>query len=329
MILKELYVENVRNHTQKKFYFEKKNYIAGINGAGKTSILEAILASISRKSFRTNKITDIITLNKEYSIISTLFEKHNLDHKFLLKIEKKQKSHLMNGKKIEKLQDIISDFPLIVHSPYYEGLTDKSNRKKLIFIDKILFFINKEYRTLLKNHNRLIEQKRNLLINYSDYKSIKIYNEMLIDLLEKMFNYRQRLLDSINEKIRNYNTLKHISFKIFQEDISKLIQKEKITNKNYLSSNSQTIKIINKDGENVENLLSFGQKKELSIFTVYSSLKVIEENKKDDIIVLLDDFETGLDEGRVKTFYELFSENQLIITGVEKKYIKNINLINL
>ncbi|MGA1845478.1 AAA family ATPase [Deferribacter abyssi] len=329
MILKELSIENVRNHAQKKFNFEKKNYITGINGAGKTSILEAIIVSISRKSFKTNKLSDMITIKKEHSIINALFEKHNFDYKFLLKIEKNKKYHLLNGKKIEKLQDIIINFPIFIHSPYYEGLTDKSNRKKLSFIDKTLFFINKEYRILLKKHNRLIEQKKNLLIKHRDYKNIEIYNEMITDLLKKILNYRKELLNSINERLRNHSTLKHIHFEIYQENIRNLINKEKTINKSLLSSNSQTIKITNRDNINIENLLSFGQKKELSIFTVYSTLKIIEENKKDDIIILLDDFEAGLDEKRVKIFYELFSKNQIIITGVEKKYIKNINTINL
>lgn len=66
MRLDTLYFTNIRNHRETELFFSKHiNVFFGLNGAGKTSILEAIsLASIS-KSFLNTPENSLINFNQE------------------------------------------------------------------------------------------------------------------------------------------------------------------------------------------------------------------------------------------------------------------------
>jgi DNA replication and repair protein RecF len=66
-MIKEINLQNFRNHEEKNIYFKKKiNVFLGENGSGKTSILEAFFYALENSSFRTKKFQDLI--RKEQNI---------------------------------------------------------------------------------------------------------------------------------------------------------------------------------------------------------------------------------------------------------------------
>jgi len=75
-------------------------------------------------------------------------------------------------------------------------------------------------------------------------------------------------------------------------------------------------------------MASFGQKKSLSLCCIYCFIKVVEDFSKNDIILLLDELESGLDKERVYFFMELFDKYHYFVTG--QSLINNkFNIINL
>ena len=65
MILRSLNVENFRNFSSKKYEFcESINIIFGLNGCGKSNLLEAISIICLSKSFRTRNDTNLIQFQK-------------------------------------------------------------------------------------------------------------------------------------------------------------------------------------------------------------------------------------------------------------------------
>ncbi|BAI79514.1 conserved hypothetical protein [Deferribacter desulfuricans SSM1] len=329
MFLDELKIVNVRNIEHLSIKFDhKRNYIIGENGSGKTTILESIVTSLYRKSFRTSKIEELKSINSPFLSISSIFIKNGLNYTFTFNYSDKKKLHLINNKKIDKLLNIISHFPLIVHSPYYEGLTDKSNRNKLTFLDKIVILADKSYKENLSKFNKLLKHKRKLITESNDTKLINTINDLLSEIYELIYKKRKNFLEQLNMRLKDYESTKKISIELKKNKTKDVFLNELALKKILLTQYSQKI-YITSENKNIENLLSFGQKKELSIFIIYSFLKIIEEIIKDGIIILLDDFEAGLDESKVKNFYEIFSDNQLILTGVDNKYLSGINTICL
>ena len=71
MPINRVYLENFRLFKKKDLTLsEDKNFIQGLNGSGKTSILESIEILINSKSFRTIKSKDCINHKADYFQIS-------------------------------------------------------------------------------------------------------------------------------------------------------------------------------------------------------------------------------------------------------------------
>jgi len=329
MFIDEVNIVNFRNFEKFRLKFDKKNYIIGSNGSGKTTIIESIYTSFYRKSFRTPKPSELIRFNCKSFTVKTHILKDNLNNNFYYHYSNSNKVHLLNGKRIKNLYEIATNFPIIIHSPYHEGLTDKLNKNKISLIDKTIIILDKEYKIKLQKFNKLLKHKKALL-EKNNRKLFNTINELIIELYDNIYTKRLDVINTINKMLKELTPIKNIEFKLIKPDIAKLLNMENSKKKLFLTLHSQKL-YISKTNTNIENFLSYGQKKELSIYSIYCLLKVIEENLKDDIILLLDDFETGLDEKKVKTFYEVFSKNQIIITGVESRYLNNsdINIISI
>jgi recombinational DNA repair ATPase RecF len=70
----------------------------------------------------------------------------------------------------------------------------------------------------------------------------------------------------------------------------------------------------------MEKFQSFGQRKSALLFLLYHTAKYIENKRSVQALILLDDFEAGLDNRRKEALDGLFSYGfQTVITGLEEK----------
>ena len=92
MILNELVLAGFRNYTDTKFVFDKRGgFFSGKNGSGKTNVLEAIYLLGFAKSFRTNRMEDLIAWNSAEASIQALYTDDNgLQNEIVLYLDKKK-----------------------------------------------------------------------------------------------------------------------------------------------------------------------------------------------------------------------------------------------
>ena len=74
MFINKVYLENFRNYEKQEIEFsEKANVIYGLNGQGKTNIVEALYFFCRGKSYRTPRDADVIKFGEKYSRFSIDF----------------------------------------------------------------------------------------------------------------------------------------------------------------------------------------------------------------------------------------------------------------
>jgi len=333
MLIKKLRLVNFRNHKDNIFTFDKINYVSGNNGTGKTSLAEAISVILTLKSFRQHNFRKIISFNSDFFYLNAklINEENNIiDTK--LKYGKKKELYLNDNK--ETFDNYIKDKLLFTYSPENEGILSKNQKDRRSFIDRVVFYKNFYFLSILKKYNKLLEIKKNILESDKiDKEYLDIVNEELLSLSLNITDFRVKEVKFLNKKLSQ-------EFKnVFKNETFEILIKQNIPDKNIFKKELFAGKILSGchldkiyfslNGKIYEDFASFGQRKTFSLITLASILLSIEDFGKSGIILVLDDFEVGLDSERIGVFKSIFEKYQLIITGVENRYFKNANNITL
>jgi len=123
MHLKKVHIKNFRNIVSAELDLaENFNYIVGDNGAGKTSLLEAISFLARGKSFKTTNSNSLIQDGKDlFMIVGT----GNRDEILGLRRTEKDIHVRLNGRSVSRLTDLAKLVPLFIITPNTHELIER------------------------------------------------------------------------------------------------------------------------------------------------------------------------------------------------------------
>ncbi len=354
MKIDSLSLMNFRNYETLNISFGNLNIIYGLNGSGKTNIVEAIYMLALTKSFRINNDKIMIKKGKIKAKIKGNVLKKNDENEFGVEISNDGKIVAINGEKQDKVSDYVSRINVILFNPSDTRLIDDapSERRKMLNIE--ISQIYKEYLVVLTNYQRILKQRnfyiRGMYINGS-YTSeyLDILTKKLVEYGKVICKYRQDFIDNINkyiisnyEKIFGSGTLKirYVStFKNKSED--DLIKKFKDNYQRELSV-GKTLEGIHHDdimfildNNNLKEWGSEGQRKNAIISFKLAEINVINEIKGYYPILILDDLFSELDKEKITNLLGMLDRNvQTFITttdlkNISKKVIKDAKKIKV
>lgn len=359
MRLDTLYFTNIRNHRETELFFSKHiNVFFGLNGAGKTSILEAIsLASIS-KSFLNTPENSLINFNQE-KFLARVRAIRDRGTDFTIEItkvtggRKKITSSFMDNM---RPKDLIGSLPIIILSPDYKEITAGSPENRRRFVNTTISQISNNYLSDLFSYRKILKQRNSLLQKYKkekylDQDEFNIWTNKLIEYGTKIVNKRAEFITQFEPYFsKNYDIVSDRKEKVqiiykpygFDDLNYKELDKEMIFEKlNKLS-------LEKRKGELTRFTTLFGpQKDEIEILinnflvkdtasqgqhkTVLISLKLAEFDYMKEVlnetpVVLLDDIFSELDSKRTELVIKRIINNlaQAFITITEDDKIKNI-----
>lgn len=330
-----LKLNNFRNHISSKYDLEDETIFIGENGTGKTSILEALYILFGVKSFKKQPFSSIINFNSDFFRIESDIAEENYNSNIIC-LYKNKRSTMYNGDEIENIADFIYNYPIAFYTPENLGILSKDQIDRRNFLDRFIFYYDKKHIYDIKTYTRILSQKTaELEKDNIDYTYIDVLNEKIISLSNTIYSKRNKMVEELNNYINNvYNRLEFKYEKVFIKYSSNildesLLNKEKIIKKILYGVHRDKIE-MELDNKVIEKFSSTGQKKTFSLLSLYSFIKIIEENRKISIITLLDDFEAALDSGRASFIKDLFSTGrQVLYTGVDNSRLNFKNTIKL
>jgi len=164
--IKNLYINNLRNHSSTEVEFsEGLNILFGLNGSGKTTILEALsLAAFSRTFLPTSDINLIKFNENEYSIKTNAVNDYGIPYSVKIKyIKGKSKNISSNiGENISP-KELIGEIPCVILSPDYKSITFGSPQNRRDFLDKLLSQASRKYLNILLDFRKALKQRNVLL----------------------------------------------------------------------------------------------------------------------------------------------------------------------
>ena len=348
MKIDSLSLMNFRNYETLNISFGNLNIIYGLNGSGKTNIIEAIYTLALTKSFRINNDKVMIKKGKIKAKIKGNVLKNGDENTFGVEISNDGKVVTINGEKQDKVSDYVSRINVILFNPSDTRLIDESPmiRRKMLNIE--ISQIYKEYLVILTNYQRILKQRnfylRGMYVNGSYTNTyLDILTKKLIEYGSVICKYREKFVDNINkyiasnyEKIFGSGTLKirYVStFKNKSED--DLIKRYKDNYQKELSV-GKTLEGIHHDdivfvldNNNLKEWGSEGQRKNAIISFKLAEINVINEIKGYYPILILDDLFSELDKEKVTNLLGMLDRNvQTFMTttdlkNISKKVIKD------
>ena len=337
MKTKNLELLNFRNYERINLDFsDGYNIIYGNNGSGKTNLVEGIYVLALTKSFRGSVDKVLIMNNKDIARVEGVVQDEYED-KYKIIIKDSGKKVKINDNKIDKLSDYISRISVILFNPDDLRLIKDtpSIRRKSLNLD--ISQINNTYLKLLNMYEKLLKQRNTYLkttnINAnSSSEYLDILTNKLVDCGDKIYQYRERFLNQVNELITDiYKDISglegmKIIYKSDYKDVTKeeVLQKYKdnlqrdiILGKTTVGVHHDDIKFKLQDLD-LKDYGSEGQQKNAVIAYKLAELEIFKKVKGSYPILILDDLFSELDRLKINNILKLINKDiQTFITTTE------------
>ena len=224
MILQSLNILNYRNIREASLEFgDKLNCFVGLNGQGKTNVLDAIYLLSFAKSAFTAQDSLNITHGEEMAMVQGVYKVQSdevqgtKDFVISCGLRKGVKKQFRRDKKdYPRLIDHIGLIPLVLISPSDQQLIDEGSDERRRFIDVVISQLDRKYLDCLTTYNALLKQRNALLKKIADEQpsSLDGKNEVSFDLLEVLewqmvepaeyiFHARTQFFETFNDLFKN------------------------------------------------------------------------------------------------------------------------------
>lgn len=342
MYLSHIKLLNYRNISSLSIDLDPRvNIFVGDNAQGKTNLLESIFLLGRGKSYRSST-NDLIMWNKEQSSVDGFFLKDNMKDHIKIIINNSNMNITFNDKKILKKNALSSKFYMILFSPEDLKLIKEGPENRRKFLDNELSLIKPSYGQLIKDYNKVLFQRNNLLKSFHKEQdkpdTLEIWNEQLVHFGSKIIRQRISFLKKINDltkKIHGELTKNREELQLFyisnliknKNDLDDLenVYKQKIKHnfnldfrKGYTSIGPHLDDIkVNINQYDVKLFGSQGQQRTVALSLKLSEIQLIQQEKGENPIILLDDVMSELDSKRQEEIIKYFKDLQVFITCTE------------
>ena len=214
MILTELNILNYRNIREASMTFAPKlNCLIGLNGQGKTNVLDAIYMLSFTKSAYTTQDSLNITHDQEMAMVQGVYkmsrEQNSLNEPLTLNDEMMtvscglrrgvKKQFRRDRKDYKRLIDHIGLIPLVMVSPADHQLIEEGSDERRRFMDSVISQLDKQYLEHITRYSALLKQRNALLKQYQDapempWDLFEVLEEQMIPSAQYIFSAREQFI---------------------------------------------------------------------------------------------------------------------------------------
>ena len=165
-MLKSLNILNYRNIREASLEFSAKlNCFVGLNGQGKTNVLDAIYLLSFTKSAYTSQDSLNITHGEEMAMVQGVYDNFTISCGLRRGVKKQFRK---DKKDYPRLLDHIGLIPLVMVCPADHQLIEEGSDERRRFMDVVIGQRNRKYLDSLATYNALLKQRNALLKQYAD-----------------------------------------------------------------------------------------------------------------------------------------------------------------
>jgi len=199
MWVKSLNIINLRNISSAQIDLDPcLNCFIGDNGAGKTSILEALSVLSKGRSFRTGQISSLIgPAGKNFQIVSKIESRAGNLHHVGMQRDEDHWSARHNGVDVTNLSDLTELLPHVVLEPNSHTLVSGPPEGRRRYLDWGAFHVEHSFLMLWRRYNRVLKQ-RNAALKLANRMIVESLDSQFVQLGEKLHLARQKHAERLN-----------------------------------------------------------------------------------------------------------------------------------
>lgn len=347
MYLSKLNLSNFKNYHDLQVVFnEKINCFVGMNGAGKTNLLDAIYYLSFCKSYFNPADTQNIRHQADFFAIHGTFSRNHALTDTVSCIQKRntRKQFKINQKEYERFSDHIGLFPVVMISPYDKDLINEGSEERRKYFDSVISQFDKNYLDTLISYNKALLQRNTLLkkiaeSNILSGSEIEIWDEQLIHLGAAIYKKRVDFLNEFHDMFRYYFSIvsekkeevmigyeSHLKDNNYREMLASSLRKDIVLQYTSAGIHKDDM-IFFIDGYPVKKFGSQGQQKSYVVALKLAQFEFTRQKTGFKPIMLLDDVFDKLDDRRVEQIIKLISDDcfgQVFITDTQRERVEKI-----
>lgn len=338
MNIKQIQIINYKNHQNIKLDFVKKVVcLVGLNGVGKTNILDAIHFSCIGKSYFSSADKICLRDGEPFFRIDTTFA----EHKVVVTFEKgKRKKIILDDIPVTKLSNFLGNFPVVVIAPDDNILILGGSEERRKFIDQTLIQTDKRYFQYFSEYTKLLQQ-RNALLKNSEHSSLdidllEIYNAKLLEPAKYIHQERNQFIEALipffnkaYQAISDNKEQLSVVYKsnLLQKSLEQLFKdsltKDKILKRTTEGIHKDDLDFLMNDTA-VKVYGSQGQQKTYLMALKLAQYYYLKEKLNRPAFFIIDDIFDKLDSKRSKNLIKFVcdNENQVFISHTSKKMLE-------
>lgn len=307
-----------RNYQQEQTNFEKGlNLITGLNGMGKTNLLDAIYMLCIGKSFFSLTDSELILQTADFFRLEGVFQKGEKQERIVIKyLPGKRKEIERNGVAYKKMGDHVGLLPVVMIAPDDTRIVKDGSEYRRKLIDFTLSQVDHVYLTQLSLYQKLIEQ-RNALLKKDQYTQasrlelLAAIDQQIFEPAQMIYQKRVTFFEEYLPYFKNYyqaiSELPEEADFSYDSELEQSSLREIFEKNRHIDLHSgRTAGGIHRDdlhltiaGLPLRKYGSQGQIKSFVLALKLAQYEYLKKYKNDTPVLLLDDIFDKLDEKRV------------------------------
>lgn len=322
MFFTKISLTGFKNYHVRTFEFSERIIgICGLNGKGKTNLLDAINYLCFTKSYFTKQDVLNVHFGEEgFRLEGNLKNENaenNLQNIVCVYRSSQKKEFYLNEIAYEKFSQHIGKFPCVIIAPDDIGMITGGSEERRKFLDTLISQVDAEYLQQLIVYNKVLAQRNSFLKNEAqsgrfDFALLETFDEQLIT----PGNYIHRVRNEFSKKLfplvkkfyknisgNNEDILLEYSSMLNQNNFEELLiasrQKDRLAQRTNVGIHKDDLIFLLH--ENVfKTIASQGQRKSLLFACKLAEFEILKNVKGFSPFLLLDDVFEKLDESRIK-----------------------------
>lgn len=173
-------IDNFRNISSASIPSDAEDIVfSGINGQGKTNMLEAVYVLCYGSSFRTNHLKEAIKKDtNSFSLKSTFIDDLGIKQSLSVSFDGNRRIISIDGKELKDRRDLIYSFPCIVFSHDDISFVKGEPSERRMFFDQMMSLYSPVFFDTLRSYKAILQQ-RNAAIKTGNLSLLDLYDERL------------------------------------------------------------------------------------------------------------------------------------------------------
>jgi len=343
--LNKIALTHFKNYDFSPFEFSSNVVaISGLNGIGKTNLLDAIYYCCFTKSYFTGSDAMNVNFEKEGFRLEAHFEKNGVSQKIIcIHRGASKKEFSVNDMPYEKLAQHIGSFPAVIIAPDDVEIIIGGSELRRRYLDTVICQLDNDYLLQLMIYNKVMQQRNSLLKRFAEQGKIdsallEIIDEQLIApanmIFQKRTEYTGQLMPLVeefyhsiadNNEAISFTYKSHLQKESFRDLLARTHERDRILQRTSAGIHKDEIS-FELNGQPFKNIASQGQRKSLLFALKLAQYQLLKKFNLFSPVLLLDDVFEKLDEKRMHRLLKWVckdNDGQVFITDTHKQRLED------